>query len=84
MRLLAAVFGLPLILKHGGLERRSAQETPFEVVQESKPACSIVIAENPTPGARLAALELQLHILKLSVAELPIRSEIGWESVHLN
>jgi hypothetical protein len=48
---------------------------PFELVQHGTAACSIVIAERPTPAARLAALELQSHLLKISGAELPIRSD---------
>ena len=46
-----------------------------DIVQQGKPACAIVIAENPTPSARLAALELQYHFLKSSGTEVPIRSE---------
>ena len=44
-------------------------------MQQGTAACSIIIAERPTPAARLAALELQYHLLKISGAEVPIRSE---------
>lgn len=47
----------------------------FDLVQEGRPACSIVMAERPTPAARLAALELQSSVMKISGAEIPIRSE---------
>jgi len=47
----------------------------FDLAHEGRPACSIVIARNPGPAARLAALELQYHVLKISGAEIPIRSE---------
>ena len=47
----------------------------IDLVEEGKAACVIVIAEKPGPSARLAALEIRSHILKVSGAELPIRSE---------
>jgi len=37
-------------------------------VQDGKPACSIVVAEKPSPAARLAALEVQYHIMKITAA----------------
>ncbi len=46
----------------------------IDIVQHGQPACSIVLAEEPTPAARLAALELQYHILKISGAEIPVVS----------
>ena len=57
-----------------------AQEKPvtpvvFEIARHGKAACSIVIADKPTPAARLAALELQSHVLTISGAELPIHPE---------
>lgn len=51
----------------------SAQELErFALVREGKPACTIIIAEKPTPSARLAALELQCHVLKITGVEIPI------------
>ncbi len=47
----------------------------FALAQDGKPACTIVVAEHPTPAARLAALELQSHILKITGAEVPIRTD---------
>jgi hypothetical protein len=47
----------------------------FDVVRNGKPACAIVIAERPSPAARLAALELQSHILKITGVELPLRDD---------
>ncbi len=56
----------------------SARETlagSFPVTRGGQPACSIVLAERPSHAARLAALELQSHVLKISGAELPIRDD---------
>jgi len=47
----------------------------FDLVQQGTPACSIVIAERATPAARLAALELQYHVMKISGAGIPIRTD---------
>ncbi|MEI6779374.1 MAG: DUF4838 domain-containing protein [Verrucomicrobiota bacterium] len=47
----------------------------FRLTQNGKPACSIVIPAQPSPSVRLAALELQSHIMKISGAEIPIHSE---------
>jgi hypothetical protein len=47
----------------------------FDLVEQGKPTCAIVIADPPSPAARLAALEIQYHVLKTSGAEIPIRSE---------
>ncbi len=50
-------------------------DSEFCLTRNSEPACSIVVSENPTPAAHLAALELQFHILKITGAELPIRTD---------
>lgn len=55
--------------------RIARADEPFLLVQQGKPACTIVVAEKPTPAARLAALELQYHLLKVSGADVPIRPE---------
>lgn len=47
----------------------------FDLVREGAPACTLVLASKPSPAARLAAQELQYHLLKISGAELPIRTE---------
>ncbi|HOV62225.1 MAG TPA: hypothetical protein PK349_14290, partial [Candidatus Hydrogenedentes bacterium] len=47
----------------------------FCLVRDSHPACTIVTAEHPTPAARLAALELQYHVLKITGVEIPIRND---------
>ena len=47
----------------------------FDLVRDGKPACAIVIAERPSPAARLAALELQSHVLKITGVELPLRHD---------
>lgn len=56
-------------LKHG------PAASTVEIVRAGKPACTIVTAANPTPAARLAALELQYHVLKATGAELPIHTD---------
>jgi hypothetical protein len=43
------------------------------LVQDGEPASAIIVAENPTPAANLAALELQHHIEQITGAILPIR-----------
>lgn len=62
---------LPVLL---GLEPATHAAT-FDLVRQGQPACAIVTAERPSPAARLAALELQYHVLQMTGAELPIRSE---------
>ncbi len=51
-----------------------ADAATFTLVQRGEPTCSIVIAENPSPAARLAAPELQFHLLRISGAQIPIGS----------
>ena len=46
------------------------------LVEAGKPAASIVVAQEPTPAAQLAALELQFHILKITGACLPIVADV--------
>lgn len=55
--------------------REGKVQAAFDLVEQGRPACSIVVAESPTPAARLAALELQCHVMKITGAEIPIRSE---------
>ncbi len=45
------------------------------LVSEGRPSASIVVAQNPTPSARLAALELQYHFRKITGAIVPIRTD---------
>lgn len=47
----------------------------FPLVEAGKPACTIVTSSRPTPAARLAALELQCHILEAAGADVPIRTD---------
>lgn len=47
----------------------------LDLVRQGRPACTIVTAEHPTPSARLAALEIRSHLLAISGADIPIRSE---------
>ena len=55
----------------------ACRENPstFVLTRQGKPACMIVVSENPTPAARLAAFEFQYHVLKMTGAELPIRTD---------
>lgn len=51
------------------------EQPSFTLALEGRPACTIVISARPQPAARLAALELQYHVMKIAGAELPIRSD---------
>ncbi len=55
--------------------RKEGGRAAFTLAQDGRPACTIVLAGQPTPAARLAALELQCHVLKISGAELPIKAD---------
>lgn len=65
----------------GGCVTRNGQDigrnagSEFNLAREGVPACTIVISENPTPAARLASLELQFHVMKITGAELSIRTD---------
>ncbi len=52
-----------------------ATHSEFTLARDGVPACTIVISEHPALAARLAALELQFHVLKITGAELPIRMD---------
>ena len=45
------------------------------LVNQGRPSASIVVAQNPTPSARLAALELQYHIQKITGAIVSIKTD---------
>jgi Domain of unknown function (DUF4838) len=45
------------------------------LVKDGTPDASIVVAENPTASAHLAALELQYHIEKITGAVVPIKTD---------
>ncbi|MBX9789018.1 MAG: DUF4838 domain-containing protein [Pirellulales bacterium] len=47
----------------------------LRLVEQGQPVCSIVVSKSPTPAAQLAALELQFHVLKITGAQLPIRTD---------
>ncbi|MBL9172343.1 MAG: DUF4838 domain-containing protein [Verrucomicrobiales bacterium] len=65
---------LPLFL---GLCLLSPALRAVEMVREGHPACTLVLAESPTPSARLAALEIRSHVLKTTGADLPVRTDAG-------
>jgi len=75
-RILVGLWVLVLVVvgRVGGLG--AAGDGPaFELTRGGEPGCTIVIAEEATPAARLAALEVQYHVLRISGATLPIRTE---------
>ncbi|HOX37604.1 MAG TPA: DUF4838 domain-containing protein [Candidatus Brocadiia bacterium] len=51
------------------------QNENLTLVRDGAPAASIITARNPTPSARLAALEIQFHLMRITGAELPIRTD---------
>ena len=61
------------VLRHENAGRD--HPSTFVLTREGRPACTIVVSENPTPAARLAAFEFQYHVLKITGAELPIRTD---------
>ena len=70
--LIATAFcAIPLLLRGA---QPIAEATTFDLVRRGEPACTIVIAEKPSPAARLAALEIQSHLLQISGSQIPIRS----------
>ncbi len=56
-------------------DQEGMAQAAFNFVEQGLPACSIVVAKGPSPAARLAALELQCYVRKITGAEIPIRSE---------
>ncbi len=75
MRPLLAGLVLLVLSHHAAGVDRLAEGPTFELVRDGKPGCSIVVADRAGPAVRLAALELQFHVLRISGAEVPIRSE---------
>lgn len=45
------------------------------LARDGQPACTIVISESATPAARLAALELQYHVMRITGAEMPVHTD---------
>ncbi len=64
--------GIPCLNVNGD---EANKDMEFIIVKKGKPTCCIVISEHPTPSARLSALELQYHVLKMTGAELPIKND---------
>lgn len=69
---------LPLIVSAAFGQNRSDHEATneFSLVRDGAPACTIVLSQTPAPAARLAALELQYHVMKITGAELPICTDV--------
>ena len=55
--------------------KQSTSRSEFLLAREGAPACTIVLSEDPTPAVRLAAMELQFHVMKITGAELPVRTD---------
>src|SRR5262252_6689178 len=66
----ALVAGVYLVLAVSGL---SASD--FVLVQNGRPAETIVLAENPSENARAAARELQHYVRKITGVELTIAAD---------
>ncbi|MDO8586578.1 MAG: DUF4838 domain-containing protein [Armatimonadota bacterium] len=47
----------------------------FTLVKDGKPACSIILADKPSEGAKIAAQELRTYVKMISGAELEIHAE---------
>jgi len=67
------LFGYLVLLAVG--QSRLAGGENLELRRQGEPACTIVLAANPSPAARLAALELEYHVRKISGATLPVRCD---------
>ena len=64
------ILGFGLFLHTSIAEENTS--VPITLVTDGKPNSTIVVAENSTPSANLAALELQYHIKKITGAVLPV------------
>ena len=53
----------------------AAAASSFPIAVNGKAACTVVTAANPTPSARLSALELQHHLQLVTGAEIPVRTD---------
>jgi len=72
VRCLALLPGV-LLLPMGTIA--SSEATEITLARDGNPEATIVVAENPTPAANLAALELQYHIEKITGTVLPIQTD---------
>ena len=61
-------------LSFAGLEVAAADAELF-LVRDGRPAATIVTAESPGENARVAALELQEYLEKISGAKLPVATD---------
>ena len=48
--------------------------TAFTLVKDGQPACSIILAEKPSEGAKIAAMELQTYVERISGAIIDLIS----------
>ena len=52
-----------------------SESSEITLVRDGQPNAAIVVAENPTPAANLAALELQVHIEQITGEVVPIQRD---------
>jgi len=57
------------------LQSIALADTRVRLTRDGKPLASIVTAARPSPSARLAALEIQSHVQRISGTTLPIVSD---------
>jgi len=67
--ILATAFCLDVSTSNGG------EPATVTLVKDGRSLASIITATNPAPSARLAALELQYHLRKITGAVVPIRTD---------
>jgi len=53
----------------------SSEPTEITLARDGKPEATIIVAADTTPSARLAALEFQYHVEKITGAVLPIQTD---------
>ena len=73
VRVAAMSLSIFLALAGGNISCVGTQgDVTLTLAREGKTEYVIITAKDPTPAARLAALELQSHVMRISGAELPI------------
>ena len=70
---LTAAIGVVLLL---AVPTDAGAPEPIILVSNGRPEAVIVLPEEPNPGERRAAEELQTYVEKASGARLPIRSNV--------
>ncbi len=70
-RRLSVIFSMVLAF---GIPASATDSTaePVTLVDDGRPAATIIVAQAPTPSANFAALELRYHIQRITGVELPV------------